>query len=213
MYQTIIDCAKQQQKNILIIGAPRSGTHALSAELCAISGAKNLEEICKVGYCDNPWNDINELSQAPTLTIAQLVQLTPKMTLAENVDKIKQHNIIVNIKRMDKVKQFSSWIYFRVMDPTGLHGWHNHTANNTRVKEKEITATKQDIDQFRLEQLVDEYFLPDFVLCYEKLTFDTQKNISKNQFAFPLSDMFSNLNYVEEQLGSWQYSQGHFHNE
>jgi hypothetical protein len=213
IYQTIIDCAKQQQKNILILGSPRSGTHALSAELCAIGGANNLAEICKTGYCDNPWNDINKLSHSNTFTIAQIVQLTPKILLAENVGKIKQHNIIVNIKRLDKIKQFASWIYFRVMDPTGLHGWHNHTAIKTKIKKEQITANKQDIDQFKLEQLIDDYFLPDFVLCYENLTFNTQKNIFKNQFAFPLPEIFSNLNYVEEQLGPWQYSQEHFFNE
>ena len=213
MYQTIIDCANQHQKNILIIGSPRSGTHALSAELCAISGATNLAEICKVGYCNDPWDDINKLSHAEIMTIGQVVQLTPKLILAENIDKIKQYNIIVNIKRTDKVKQFASWMYFRVMDPTGLYGWHNHTVYKTRIKEKEITATREHIDQFKLEQLIDDYFLPDFVLCYEKLTFNTQKTIVKNQFAFPLTEIFSNLTYVEEQLGTWQYSPEHFSNE
>jgi len=213
MYQTIIDCAKQQQKNILIIGAPRSGTHALSAELCAISGAKNLQEICITGYCNNPWDDIDKLSNAQKFTIAQVVQLTPKIVLAENIEKIKQHNVIVNIKRMDKIHQFASWMYFRVIDTTGFHGWHNHTADKTRVKEKEITATKHDIDQFKLEQLIDDYFLPDFVLCYEKLTFNTQTEMFKNQFAFSLPEIFLNLDYVKEQLGTWQYSQEHFSNE
>ena len=33
MYQTILNRARQENKNILIIGSPRSGTHALSAEL------------------------------------------------------------------------------------------------------------------------------------------------------------------------------------
>lgn len=213
MYQTIINSAKQQQKNILIIGSPRSGTHALSAELCALGGATNLEEICKVGHYSDPWTDIDKLSHAKTFTVAQVVQMVPKLVLAENIDRIKKHNVIVNIKRSDKVKQFASWIYFKVTDPTGLHEWHNHTANKTRFKEKEITATKQDIDQFKLEQLLDDYFLPDFVLCYEQLTFNTQTTIFKNQFAFSLPEIFSNLGYVQEQLGTWQYSQDHFSND
>jgi hypothetical protein len=212
MYQTILDCAQQQNKNILIIGSPRSGTHALSAELCKLGRGKSLMEICKTGYCNDPWDDINRLSSSARLTTAQVVQLTPKLVLAENVDKIKKDNIIVNIRRRDKVLQFASWIYFRVSDPTALHGWHNHNANKTRVQPGSVTAAESDIVQFKLEQLLDDYFLPTFNLCYEDLTF-TQTNFRKNTFAFHLPKMFSNLDYVKQQLETWQYSTGHFDNE
>ena len=212
MYQNILNRARQENKNILIIGSPRSGTHALSAELGRLGQGKNLMEICKVGYCDNPWDDINRLSDSARLTTAQVVQLTPKMILAENVDRIKKDNIIVNIRRQDKILQFASWIYFRVSDPTALHGWHNHNANKTRVQPGSVTATESDIAQFKLEQLLDDYFLPTFNLCYEDLTF-TQVNFRKNTFAFHLPEMFSNLDYVKQQLGTWHYSAGHFSNE
>jgi len=212
MYQTIVDLAMQKNKNILVIASPRSGSHALSAELCALGNGKNLAEICMVGYCKNPWDDIDKLSISTKLTTAQIVQLTPKLLLAENVDRIKQQNIIVNIRRRDKVAQFASWIYFRVNDPTGLHGWHNHNAAKTKVKPNSVTASAADIAQFKLEQMLDDYFLPDFNLCYEDLTF-TQTTFRKNEFAFYLPEMFSNLHYVKQQLESWQYSAGHFRND
>lgn len=212
MYQIIVDLALQKNKNILVIGSPRSGSHALSAELCALGNGKNLTEICKVGYCKNPWDDIDKLSNSTRLTTAQVVQLTPKLILAENVDRIKKQNIIVNIRRRDKVAQFASWIYFRVSDPTGLHGWHNHTANNTRVQPGSVEVTESDIVQFKLEQMLDDYFLSDFNLCYEDLTF-AQNKFRKNKFAFYLPNMFSNLDYVKQQLEHWQYSTGHFRNE
>ena len=72
-------------------------------------------------------------------------------------------------------------------------------------------AQEQDLIQFMLEQLVDYYFLPDFNLCYEDLTF-TQKRYQKNEFAFPIETMFSNLEYVEQYLKNWQYSTGHLLN-
>ena len=207
-FEQIIECAKNQQKNILIIGSPRSGTHALGSELCQRANGQNLEEICKVGYCADPWDDINKLSNSPALTTAQVVQMTPKLTLAENVDRIKQHNIVVNIRRRDKVAQFASWIYFRVNDPTGLHGWHNHTADKMRSTPASQEASAHDITQFKLEQLLDDYFLPDFNLCYEDLTF-THTKFKKNEFLFHLPEIFSNLDYVKEQLDQWQYSSGH----
>lgn len=213
MIENIIQSARDKNKNILIIGSPRSGTHALASEITALSGAINQGEICKVGYCTDPWQDISQLNNMTRLTVAHIVQLTPKLTLAEDVDRIKQRNVIINIKRSNKVDQFASWIYFRVLDPTGLHGWHNHTAEKTRVAPNQIVASEQDIMQFKLEQLIDDYFLPDFKLHYEALAFDKQKKFKRNTFSFPLPQIFSNLDYVEQQLGSWKYSSNHFDNE
>jgi hypothetical protein len=213
MFDKIIQSAESQKKNILIIGSPRSGTHVLAQEISELSGASNLGEICKVGYCKNPWDDIDKLAERCALNIAHIVQLTPKITLAENIDRIKQNNIVVNIRRANKIDQFSSWVYFRVADPTGLHGWHNHSEEKTKFIPGQITAREEDIIQFKLEQLIDDYFLPDFNLKYEDLSFPTQHTYQRNSFLFPLREMFSNLEYVEQQLGSWQYSFNHFSNE
>ena len=211
MYQQIIQFAKEQQKNILVIGSPRSGSHALGAELAAISNATYLGEICKMSDKPTPWNEIQLLYNTDKLTVAQIVQLTPKIHLSHNVDTIKKHAVIVNVCRKNKVKQFASWVYFRLLDPTEFRGWHNHHGDNTRVLQHSIVAQEQDLIQFMLEQLVDYYFLPDFNLCYEDLTF-TQKRYQKNEFAFPIETMFSNLEYVEQYLKNWQYSTGHLLN-
>ena len=213
MLNHIIESAKTQQKNILIMGSPRSGTHALGAEISTLSGCNNLGEICMTGYCNDPWNDIDKLVDTNKLTVAHVVQLTPKIILAEDVVRIKKSNIIVNIKRRDKVNQFASWMYFRVLDPTGLHGWHNHTANKTKLTPGQIEAQETDIAQFKLEQLIDDYFLPDFKLCYEDLALNKQTKWRRNEFAFPLPEMFSNIEYVKKHLESWQYAPGHFVND
>lgn len=211
IYDQIINDAKQSNKNILILASPRSGTHALGEELATLSGGTCLGEICRTGYCDNFWAEFNNFANNRNLTVAQIVQLVPKLELAENVAKIKEKTLVVSIRRRDKINQFASWLYFRVLDPTALHGWHNHKSEDTRTTPGSIAATKQDIDQFKLEQLIDDFFLPDYSLCYEDVTFNNQRKMQINQFAFPLKEIFSNRDFVEQALGDWQYSQEHFY--
>lgn len=211
IYNQIINDAKQSNKNILILASPRSGTHALGEELAALSNGVCLGEICRTGYCDNFWQEFCEFANHSDLTIAQIVQLTPKLELAEHVEQIKEKTILVNIRRKNKVEQFASWLYFRVLDPTALYGWHNHKSENTRITQGSIAATKQDIDQFKLEQLIDDFFLPDYSLCYEDITFNNQCKMQRNHFAFPLKEMFSNLDFVEQSLKNWHYSRDHFY--
>lgn len=213
VFDKIIQQAIQQNKNILVIGSPRSGTHALGDELSRrITGSNYLGEICMVSDQPNSHQQIQALYDTDRITVAQVVQLIPKIQLAKNIDEIRSHAVIVNIRRKDKVKQFASWIYFRVADPTALHGWHNHTQEKTRVTQNSIAVQPQDMEQFMLEQMIDDYFLPDFRLCYEDLTF-TRTSYQKNTFAFPLEQIFSNLDYVTQCLGDWNYSPDHFDHE
>lgn len=212
IYDDIVQRAIDNKKNILIIGSPRSGTHALGAEIAKLGHAKYFGEICKTSDNPEPWHEIDCLYNTNNLSVGQVVQLTPKIHLAKNVDKIKDHVLIVNVRRKNKIKQFASWVYFRLFDPTEFRGWHNHDSNKTNVKQHSVEAKEQDLVQFMLEQLVDDYFLPDYNLCYENLTF-TQQSYRKNEFLFPLETMFSNLDYVEKYLKGWQYSVDHFDNE
>lgn len=211
IYDQIIQHAKHNKKNILIIGSPRSGTHALGAELAKRSGGVSLGEICTVTGQDRPWEEITQLYNTDQLTNAQIVQLTAKLYLARDVDTIKKHVVIVNLRRRNKVKQFASYYYFRFSDPTCERGWHNHSADQTNTTPGSVEVTESDITQFMSEQLIDDYFLPDFNLCYEDLTF-SQTKYWKNTFAFPLENMFSNLDYVKQTLEDWKYSTDHFKN-
>lgn len=209
MLEHIVQTAKTANKHLLVLAAPRTGTHALCQTLTKISNAKNFGEICKTGYCKDPWTDIDKLTVSEIFAVASVVQMTAKIALAANVEKIKQHCVIVNIKRQDLISQFASWMYFRVLDPTCLHGWHNHTAQKTKVTPGQIVATQEDIDQFKVEQMLDEYFYPDFRLCYENVDLSQQINYKKNQFSFPLPQMFANLDFVKHQLSSWKFTAKH----
>jgi LPS sulfotransferase NodH len=212
IFDQIVKKAKGENKNILVIGAPRSGTHAVGAELANLTNAKYLREICRTSDNPTPWHEIKNLYSTETLTVAQIVQLTPKIHLAKDVQQIKDHAVIVNVRRKNKIKQFASWMYFRVNDTTELHGWHNHKVGNTRIAPHSLQVQEQDLTQFMLEQLIDDYFLPDFNLCYEDLTF-TQKMYEKNQFSYPIENIFTNLDFVENFLKDWSYSSQHFSNE
>jgi hypothetical protein len=212
-FDQIIQLAQQQNKNILVVGSPRSGTHAVGSELADRAQARYLGEICVVDDREQPWVDIEQLYDTRYKSVAQLVQLIPKIHLAPVVSTIKKHAVIVNVCRKDKVKQFSSWLYFKNLDYNQDQHWHNHTESDTKIQPHSIQATKQDIVQFMLEQLVDFYFLPDFNLCYEDLIF-TQKRFYKNKFSYPIETIFSNLDFVKQSLNNWQYSSDHFsHND
>ena len=208
MFDTILESAQQYKKNILIIGGARSGTHAVGAEFSKRSNVRYLAEICKVSDDPEPWLQIQQTYDTTLLTVAQIVQLTPKIYLAGQIHQIKQHNIIVCLRRKDKIKQFASWVYFRLRDPTEFLGWHNHTADKTNLQPGSIEARHEDIIQFMLEQLVDDFFLPDFNLVYEDLEF-TQTRYHKNSFAFPIENIFSNLDFVKQHLADWEYHNNH----
>lgn len=200
---TILEVAHQQNKNVLIIGTPRSGTHALGS-LCNAADKRfaNLGEICMNNGSD-PLDDIQRVYQHTHPLVAHIVQLSAKIVLSADLATLKQHTVIVNLKRRDKISQFASWMYFHYTG--GVNGkWHNHVASNTSLQPGTITITKEDIDLFVTEQLTDNFFCPDYVLYYEDLNFE-QSLFKKNQYQFSIEQIFDNLDYVKQRLGNWKY--------
>jgi hypothetical protein len=200
----IIEIAKLQGKNILIIGTPRSGTHALGETLNAIdSSSINLGEICKNNGIDL-LDDIKQIYNHSTTKIAHIVQLSAKIALSPCVDLLKHHTILINLKRNNKVRQFASWMYFHRTG--GVDGkWHNHEPSDTKLQPNSLTVTPEDLDLFVVEQLTDDFFQSDYVLFYEDLRF-TSVQYQKNQYSFEIEKIFSNLDYVEHRLANWKYS-------
>jgi hypothetical protein len=202
---SIIEDARQQNKNILIIGTPRSGTHALGSSFYSIDNTlNNFGEICKNDDLNHPLNDIKKIYSHEKLSVAQVVQLSAKIALAPEIDNLKSHAIIVNLKRNNKVDQFASWMYFHKTG--GVNGtWHNHRQSDTKIEPGSIIVTKEDIDLFIIEQITDDFFLADYVVFYEDVAFDSA-HYKKNQYSFALEKIFSNLEYVRERLDHWKYS-------
>lgn len=200
----IIDSAVKQNKNILIIGTPRSGTHVLGSLFAANNKLiVNLGEICLANGVD-PLIDIQRIYQHNYIKVAHIVQLSAKIALSADLKTLKEHTVIVNLKRQDKVRQFASWMYFH--NTGGVNGkWHNHVESDTSLIPGSITVTAEDINLFVTEQLTDNFFCPDYVLYYEELNFEQSSSYKKNRYSFNIEELFSNLDYVKQRLSSWKY--------
>lgn len=211
MIDRIVCAATESNKHILIMGSARSGTHALGALLASkLQTHVNLKEVCGVDRRQRPWDDILQFYKKDRLLIGHIVGFTSKIKLSADVARIKEHCIVVNIKRNNKVDQFSSWMYFhKTQAPFEL--WHNHAPDQMLLKPGSIEATMFDIEQFIIEQIVDDFFLPDFVVDYEHTDLNTP-GYKKNQFKFDIRQIFSNLEFVETELEHWHYAPGHYRN-
>ena len=202
----ILKQARQLNKNILIIGTPRSGTHALGSTFQKLDTTFiNLGEICKNDDVNDPLEDIKKIYNHTTPLISHIVQLSAKIALSPWVDVLKQHAIIVNLKRNNKVKQFASWMYFHKTGGVNNLKWHNHEASDTALSPHSITVTAEDIDLFLVEQLTDDFFLSDYVLFYEYLNFSSA-DFKQNKYSFNIEKIFTNLDYVNQRLIDWKYS-------
>jgi hypothetical protein len=206
MLSEIMQHARQQKKNILILSTPRSGTHTLGYEFAHVDkNIKNLGEICMWDNSQYPPGEIEKLYKTEHLTVAQLVQYQSKLYLASEVSTIKRHVMVVCLRRKNKVKQFASLFYF-----TRVHqgSWLDLDPQKIQSEIGRHTATQYEIDGFLQQQMMDDFFLPDFNLVYDDLIF-TQTSIRKNSFPFPIEQIFSNLDYVRQRLEHWTYSPEH----
>ena len=192
-------------KNWLIIGSARSGTHALGSHMATAKNLHYLGEICKQDGESNAVQDMTKFLERSQPTLAQLVQFASKVKLSHMVPEIKAHCRVISLRRRNKVDQFASWIYFH---KTGgvLRSWHNHRISDMLLEPKSITASDEEIDQFIVEQIVDDFFVPDEILYYEDLSL-AQSKFQKNQYAWDLKMMFVNLEKIQNRLGSWTYNE------
>lgn len=201
----ILSHARDSNKNILITGAPRSGTHALASLMHQLdSRFENHGEIFKSTRTHTEkLDDLIKICSHNTPSVSHVVQLLAKVFLSPYVDTLKDHVIIVNLKRNNKIKQFASWMYFNKIGGY-MNTAHNHKVQDTNSTPGSITATHEDIDRFIVEQLTDDFFLADYILYYENLDLK-QSQYQQNQYSFPIETIFSNLEYVNERLLGWKY--------
>lgn len=200
MVKNIIEQAGN--KNILIIGAPRSGTHAL-ASLIHQSNSKlhYLKEIGMVQTSPTPWQDIDAfLKESSEQHLAHIVQLRSKIGILPNIANLKKTTFVVNIRRQNKVKQFASWIYFRAIG--AIYNFDHH--GQDFVPPESYVVSYDDIEQFIIEQLIDDQFQADLTVYYEDIDF-SKSSIQKNSYAFSPEQMIKNLDEVNLYLSNWTY--------
>lgn len=196
--QKVCDEANESNKNILIIGSARSGTHALGSEIINTDPSIiHVGEICQTV----PDKEIIDFCNSKQKSCAHITSLTAKLKISSNVKIIKDHSIIINIKRRDKVKQFASWIYAIKLSRSK---WHNIQSTQFCGSERCITASQEDIDQFMLEQMLDSFFHPDHTVMYEDMNF-LLSGYKKNSYPIDLIDIFDNKDFVIDSLKNWKY--------
>ena len=189
-------------KNILIIGAPRSGTHALASLLKQKSfGFHYLGEIGMIQTSTTPWKDIDIfLKESSKKYLAHIVQIRSKIGILPDIANLKNSTFVVNIRRRDKVKQFASWVYFRSIG--AIYNFDHH--GQDFVPPKSYYVTYDDIEQFIIEQIVDDQFQADSTVYYEDIDF-SESTIKKNSYAFSPEQMIKNLDEVNLYLSNWTY--------
>jgi len=202
MLDTIIERSNQENKNILILGAPRSGTHALAASIKGLNSALTyLREISMNQRTEQPWQDLNQFCNSTPRKLAHVVQSYGKIFALPIVPEIKKNTVIVEIRRQDKIKQFASWMFFKKIG--AIYNFQHD--GQDYMPPGSITVELTDIESFIIDQIIDRSFSPDYILYYEQLTF-TQCPIKKNHYVYPIEQVFSNLDLVEKYLGNWKYN-------
>lgn len=201
MIQQIVDDAKLHGKHILILGAPRSGTHALGSVFKKLDPELiYLEEIATVQESFEPWEDLDNFCKPTTRKLAHVVQSYGKIFAVKKINELKSHSIIVSLRRRNKIKQFASWMYFKHIG--AIYNFDHYTMDY--VPPKSITVTMQDIELFIVDQIIDCGFIPDYTLYYEDLDLSSS-NHKKNQYAYPIEDIFTNMDFIKQHLGDWKY--------
>jgi hypothetical protein len=200
MVNSIIE--QSGSKNILIIGAPRSGTHALASLIKRQKPSLSyLVEIGMSQQSETPWQDIDIfLENSANTYLAHIVQLKSKIGMLPVVDNLKKTTFVVNIRRKDKVKQFASWIYFKSIG--AIYNFNHYTEDF--VPPSSYTVSYEMIEQFIIEQLIDDQFRADLVIYYEDVDF-SKSLVKKNSYAFSPELMIKNLDEVKLHLSTWTY--------
>lgn len=191
-----------KDNNILILGAPRSGTHALASVIKQHNpGLAYLGEIAMHQTTDQPWKDFELFYNKVPRKLAHAVQAYGKIFAVANVEQLKQHTTIVEIRRRNKVKQFASWVFFKHIG--AIYNFQHD--GQDYLSPGSLTVTLGDIESFIVDQIIDTAFNPDYKLYYEDLDLESSQ-IKKNQYVYPIEQIISNLDLVKEHLDNWKYN-------
>lgn len=203
MLDTLFNDVNFKNKNVLILGAPRSGTHALASVINRYDPMlKYLGEVGMHQTNPMPWKDFELFYNNSTRILAHVVQTYGKIFSIANAQKVKESTIIVGVRRKNKVKQFASWRYFKHIG--AIYNFQHN--GQDYLLPGSLTATQQDIEEFIVDQIIDDAFKPEYIYYYEDLDL-TNSKIKKNQYVYPIEEVFSNLDFVKEYLDNWKYNE------
>ena len=189
-------------KNILILGAPRSGSHALASIIHQQElQVHYLGEIGMHQTKEEPWKDFELFYNNTPRKLAHVVQTYSKIFATTKVEQIKNHTVIIELRRRNKIKQFASWMFFKYIG--AIYNFQHD--GQDYLPPGSLTVTLGDIEAFMIDQIIDSAFNPDYTLYYEDLDLRLSQ-IKKNHYVYPIEQLISNLDLVEEHLGNWKYN-------
>jgi len=189
-------------KNILILGSPRSGTHALASVIHQQNPqVKYFGEIGMHQRRDECWKDFELFYSKHPRKLAHAVQSHGKLFALSKTQQIKKHTIIISLRRRNKIKQFTSWMFFKHIG--AIYNFQHD--GQDYIEPGSLTVTLDDIESFINDQIIDTSFNVDHTLYYEDLIL-SQSGIKKNNYVYPIEQIFANLELVNEHLGNWQYN-------
>ena len=164
-----------KDNNVLIIGAPRSGTHALASVIHQQNPQMQyLGEIGMHQASTTPWKDFKTFHNNQPQKLAHAVQAYGKIFALSEVTQIKKHTTIVEIRRRNKVKQFASWMFFKHIG--AIYNFQHN--GQDYIEPGSLTVSLKDIENFIIDQIIDTAFNPDYTVYYEDLDL-TQSKIKK----------------------------------
>jgi len=189
-------------KNLLILGSPRSGTHPLASVLKQQWRFRYIGETGMAQESATPWRDFDIFCEPHAVPVlAHAVQSRAKLGAIVMVPEIKRHTYILALRRRDKVSQFASWIYFRNIG--AIYNFDHRGRDYVAPASFEVTY--DDIEQFVIDQIIDDQFNADAVVYYEDLDLGTSI-ITRNQYCFDPKLMIRNIELVQQHLAQWKYS-------
>lgn len=191
-----------KNNNVLILGAPRSGTHALASIIHQSHPELNyLGEIGLHQKHPEPWKDFELFYDNTPRKLAHVSQSYSKLFAGSTVEQLKKSTTIVEIRRRDKIKQFASWIFFKHIG--AIYNFQHD--GQDYLPPGSLTVTLADIEAFIVDQIVDYSFNPEHIFYYEDLDL-SHSTIKKNQYVYPIEQIISNLDLVKLHLGNWKYN-------
>lgn len=202
MLENLFADSSFKNKNILILGAARSGTHALASKIQQYDNTLSYLGECGMHQeKKEPWKDFEQFTNCNPRKLGHVVQRYSKIFAVHQAAQIKHSSLIVEIRRRNKVKQFASWMYFQQLG--SIYNFQHN--GQDYIPPKSITVSLNNIEDFITDQLLDKSFCPDYTFYYEDLDFNNSR-IKKNHYVYPIEQIFSNLDFVEQWLSEWKYN-------
>jgi len=184
----------QRIKGMIVIGTARSGSH-MTCDM--LYNESQLPEKVILG-------EVTELPDiADKFVYCSIVQNWAKIALAVDLSWTSDY-YVVNLRRRDKVAQYLSWCVFRAQAQASIS---KHSPDWNDYKDLlPWESTKDDIEQFLMEQYLDFAITPNEIVYYEDMIKSRKATkFKQNQYPIPPQEIVTNYTLVKNMLEKFSY--------